>query len=188
MIYIFLAEGFEEVEALTPLDILRRAKLPVKTVGVTGKTVTGSHGIPVVADLTIDEVQEADLSAVVLPGGIPGTPNLEACDRVMQLVDYAAENDMVVAAICAAPSILGHRGILKGKRATCFPGFEKELTGAEHVDLPAVQDGNVVTGWGAGGAFEFSLALLSALTDGQTAEKIRASMRIPDVAHKEENE
>ena len=187
MIYIFLAEGFEEVEALTPLDVLRRAKLPVKTVGVTGKTVIGSHGIPVVADLTVDAVDEADLTAIVLPGGIPGTPNLEACDRLMQMVDRAAESKKVIAAICAAPSILGHRGILKGKRATCFPGFEKELTGAQHVDLPAVQDGNIVTGWGAGGAFEFSLALLCALTDPATAGKMRTTMRIPAVAPKEED-
>ncbi len=177
MIYIFLADGFEEVEALAPLDILRRANLPVKTVGVTGKTVTGSHGIPVVADCEIGEVGTDGLTAVILPGGMPGTTNLEACDRLMKLVDHAAEQGLVIGAICAAPSILGHRGILNGKRATCFPGFESHLTGARHTDEPAVIDGNIVTGWGAGGALEFGLALLEVLTDRATAEKMRRSMR-----------
>ncbi len=177
MIYIFLAEGFEEVEALAPLDILRRAKIEVKTVGVTGKPVYGSHKIPVICDLTLDEVTEADLDGVILPGGIPGTPNLEANPRVMELVDFAAKNGKLVGAICAAPSILGHRGILNGKKATCFPGFEKELQGAIHLDEPAVQDGNIVTGWGAGGALEFGLKLLETLTDAATADRMRVNMR-----------
>ena len=125
MFYVFLAEGFEETEALAPVDVMRRAKLDVKTVGVTGECVTSSHGVPVKADITIDNIDLDDVQGVVLPGGMPGTLNLEANEKVIEAVKYSCENGKIVAAICAAPSILGHLGILDGKKATCFPGFEK---------------------------------------------------------------
>ena len=180
MVYVFLAEGFEEMEALCPVDILRRGGIAVKTVGISTKTVTGSHSIPVVCDITEDEAVRENLQAVVLPGGIPGTPNLEQNKTVQKFLDYAAKNNLIIAAICAAPSILGHKGLLQGKKAVSAAGYEKDLTGALVCNVPAVQDGNIITGWGAGGAFEFSFALLTALTgDKEKADKLRQGMKYP---------
>ena len=130
MIYVFLAEGFEEIEALAPVDVLRRARLEVQTVGVGGRKITGSHGITVVCDLVDDEARIDGLEMVVLPGGVPGTPNLEASPVVQRFVDYAAQNDLWLAAICAAPSILGHKGLLDGMEATANPGFQDQLGAA----------------------------------------------------------
>lgn len=128
MIYVFLADGFEETEAIAPIDMLRRAKKTVVTVGVTGKIVTGSHGIPVTADITQDEMQLNDeLEMIVLPGGMPGTLNEEASEQVQAAITYCAEHDRYLTAICAAPSILGHRGLLQGKHAVCYPGFESRF-------------------------------------------------------------
>ncbi len=177
MIYVFLADGFEEIEALAPVDILRRAGFEVVTVGVTGKTVTGSHNIPVVADITCDSVTTDKLEGVVLPGGMPGTLNLEKDATVKRLVDFAVNNKIMLAAICAAPSILGHKGILAGKSATCFPGFENELEGAVLSTDGVVTDGDIITGQGAGVALEFGFALVSYLKDKETAENLRISMR-----------
>ncbi len=167
MIYVFLAEGFEECEALAPVDILRRGGLEVKTVGVGSKTVAGAHGIPVVCDIKDSEAVTEGLSAVILPGGMPGTLNLKASDTVQCLLDYASENNLLIGAICAAPLILGGKGLLKGKRAICFPGFEDELIGAEITDSPVVKDGNIITAIGAGAAFDFGFALLTALTNDE---------------------
>ena len=152
--YVFLADGFEECEALVPADILRRGGIDLKTVGVTGKTVTGAHGIPVICDITADEAVKEDLSAVILPGGMPGTLNLKKSRAVQEFIDFAAEKGLIIGAICAAPSILGAKGLLKNKKATCFTGFEKELTGASVTDTPVVKDGNIITAYGAGAAFE----------------------------------
>ena len=179
MVYVFLANGFEETEAIAPIDILRRSKADVRTVGVGGKTITGSHGIPVTADLTEDELTTDGLEAVILPGGMPGTLNLEASETVSKYVDYAAANGLLVCAICAAPSILGHKGLLDGKKATCFPGFEKDLHGAKVKALPAVADGNFITGKGAGAAVEFGLKISEALCGKATAQKVRESMQCP---------
>ncbi len=180
MVYIFLADGFEEAEALVPLDILRRGGVEVKTVGVTGKSVTGSHGITVLADIEKTEVEKKNLEAVILPGGLPGATNLEKDEVVDDYIDYAAREGLVIGAICAAPAILGHKGLLKGKKAICFPGFERELSGAEIIDLPAVCDGKIVTSWGAGGAFEFSFLLLSLITgDSEKAATLRKNMKYP---------
>ena len=181
MIYVFFAEGFEEIEALTPVDVLRRAGLEVITVGVTGKSVTGSHGITVKCDAHITEVTPHDIQAVVLPGGLPGTTNLEADSRVQEFIDIANGEGAIVGAICAAPSILGHKGLLVGKRATCYTGFEKELFGADTTGEPAVRDGNIVTGRGAGAAFEFAFELLDAVTGSDDAsKKLRAGMLCAD--------
>ncbi len=178
MIYVFLAEGFEEIEALAPVDVLRRAEIDVKTVGVGAKFITGSHGIKVESDISLNEVRLDDLDGIVLPGGMPGTTNLEANEEVSKLIDYAAANGKIIAAICAAPMILGHKGLLRGKNAVCFKGFEKELTGAHVLDRPAVRDGNIITAWGAGGAMDFALALLSAITeDDEFAKKMARNMR-----------
>lgn len=178
MIYVFLADGFEEVEALTPVDLLRRAGIDVYTVGITGKNVTGSHGITVIADITPDEAVTEKLEGIILPGGMPGTVNLENDAYVQQFIDYAAGNDLVIGAICAAPSVLGHKGLLRGRRATCFPGFENELEAADIItDSPAVIDGKIVTAWGAGGAVDFGLALLSLIKGKEAAEKMRKSFK-----------
>lgn len=177
MIYVFLAEGFEEMEALAPVDILRRAGLEVNTVGVTGKVVSGSHKIPVTADITADDVDFSCMEAVVLPGGLPGTHNLDASDVVRKSVEYCFNNDKYIAAICAAPSVLGHMGILEGKKATCFPGFEKELSGAEYTSDSVTVDGKVITAKGAGVSIQFALKLTEILKDKETADKLFASMQ-----------
>ena len=180
MVYVFLADGFEEIEALCPVDILRRGGIEVRTVGVTGKTVIGSHGIPVVADIEKSEAVFENIEAVILPGGMPGTLNLENDATVQSFVDYAANNGILLGAICAAPSILGHKGLLKGKKAICFPGFEKELLGASIVDVPAVLDGDIITSAGAGAAFEFGFLLLETITgDREKAENLRKTMKYP---------
>lgn len=178
MVYVFLADGFEELETLAPIDILRRAKIEVATVGVTGKTVTGSHNIPVLCDKTVDEVTpNGEIEAIILPGGMPGTVNLEKNEKVQKFIDFCNENGVLISAICAAPSILGHKGILKGKKATCYLGFEKDLTGANVLSAPVVKDENIITAFGAGASFLFGFEILAALKDKNTAENIRKSMR-----------
>lgn len=176
MIYVFLAQGFEEAEALVPVDILRRAELEVATVGVTGKTVTGSHGIPVVCDVMACEIlPDETCQAVILPGGMPGTLNLEKSPTVQQFVDYAAEKGIVLGAICAAPSILGHKNLLQGKKATCYMGFEEQLIGAEVCQDPVCVDDNIITAYGAGAAFDFGFAILTAVTGNDKESKVNAS-------------
>ena len=167
MIAVLLAEGFEELEALSPVDILRRAGLDVKTVGITGKTVTGSHGIPVVADILPNEVDLSGVEAVIFPGGMPGSLNLDASEFSDKIIDAVTKNGGRIAAICAAPLVLGRRGLLRGKRATCFPGFESELTGALTVDAPVVTDGNITTARSFDAAFAFGEELARLLT-GET--------------------
>ena len=178
MVYVFLAEGFEETEALAPVDIMRRAGAEVKTVGVTGKTVTSSHKVPVTADIVKDEISlDDELELVVLPGGMPGTNNLEADETVQKAIDFCVENDRLVGAICAAPKILGRKGLLKGRKATCFPGFEQELDGAEITGELAVTDGRFITGKGAGAALDFGFALVTALFDADKAAKVASNMQ-----------
>ena len=164
MIYVFLAEGFEETEAIAPLDCLRRAKKTVRTVGIGGKVITGAHGIPVTADLTEDAVVlDSALEMVVLPGGMPGTLNLEKNPTVRKALEFCAKNGRKIGAICAAPSVPGKMGLLKGQRAVCFPGFEETLTGAQIADGKACISGNFITGKGAGAALDFGLALVESL-------------------------
>ena len=204
MIVLFLAPGFEEVEALAPLDLLRRAGLEVVTVAVReaktnqlidrlgrlgvsatnlwddDRTVTGSHGIPVTADVTEaalpGRLARASLEAVILPGGMPGTTNLDASPVVEKTLELAADKDAYLCAICAAPLVLGKRGYLKGKRATCFPGFEEYLTGAT-VGGKVIRDGKVITAAGMGVAQEFGLEIISALVSPEKAGEIRAAIQ-----------
>lgn len=174
MIYLFLADGFEETEAIAPLDMLRRAKFEVKTVGVTGKTVTSSHRLPVVCDITADKMDFSDIDMIILPGGMPGTLNLEASEIVQKAIDTAAKNDKFIGAICAAPSILGHKNLLVGKKAACFTGFEKDLHGAQIAsDEGVVTDGKIITARGAGVAEEFGFALVEALGGKELSEEIK---------------
>jgi len=177
MIYVFLAEGFEEIEALAPVDVLRRGGIEVKTVGVTGKTVTGAHGIAVSADITVDQITLEGLDGIVLPGGMPGTLNLEANERLCELVRQADRKQLLIGAICAAPSVLGHLGVLNGKRATCFPGFEKELAGATVCDGQVVCDGNIITAKGMGVAVQFGLTLASLMAGQHEADHIHAAIQ-----------
>ena len=130
MVLVFLADGFEEIEALTTVDVLRRAELEVVTVGIGDKLIRGAHGILVGTDTDDSRIPTKDLQAVVLPGGMPGTLHLEKADAVQQMIEFALVNGALIAAICAAPSILGHKGLLENRRAVCFPGFEEELCGA----------------------------------------------------------
>ena len=186
MVLVFLAEGFEEIEARTPVDLLRRAGLDVKTAAVghsgSGLVVTGSHGIPVTADARAEDFIGASPEAVILPGGMPGAKNLDADGTVdAVLKKAAADPDCVIAAICAAPMVLGRRGLLRGVRATCFPGFEGELEGARvlgasHPGGRAVTDGRFVTACGMGAATEFALALVNKLKGEDAAEKLRTAV------------
>jgi 4-methyl-5(b-hydroxyethyl)-thiazole monophosphate biosynthesis len=175
MIYMFLANGFEEIEALLPLDLMRRAGLDVKTVGVGGLDITGSHGITVKADMLDTDLSDNAPECVILPGGMPGTKNLDASAVVHKALDNALENNSLICAICAAPMVLGKRGILCGKNATCFPGFEEYLEGAT-VGGRVVRDGRVITAIGMGAALEFGIEIVAALCGRDAADKLFAAV------------
>ncbi len=169
---IFLANGFEESEALVPYDILKRASVDVTLAAVGSQLVVeSSHGLKVTADILSEKAQNR-YDLVVLPGGMPGTKNLQASDVVRQIVLDANAEGRLVAAICAAPMILGTLGLLRGKKATCYPGFENFLEGATHERTHVVRDGNIITAAGAGAAIFFGLELVSALFDRDLADKI----------------
>jgi 4-methyl-5(b-hydroxyethyl)-thiazole monophosphate biosynthesis len=173
MVYVFLADGFEEIEALAPVDFLRRAGITVKTASLKGKSAVGAHNIEVTADINIDDVSlDEDVDAVILPGGMPGSQNLFDDKRVHRAIDFAVDNNKLVCAICAAPFILGRKGLLKGKNATCFPGFQEELTGANVKNQGVVKDGNIITAQGAGVAWEFGEKIASVLVGSEISQKI----------------
>jgi len=179
MVYVLLAEGFELVEAMAPADILRRAKVEVKTVGVTGKTVTASNGVPVVADLEIANAAADDLDCVVLPGGLPGATNLEKSSAVQGLIDFCVKEGKLVGAICAAPSILAHKGLLEGREATAFPGFQKDVQegGGKLSKSFVCRDGQFITARGMGVSIQFGLALAAVLASPETADEIKKSIQ-----------
>lgn len=177
MIYLFLGDGFEECEALAPLDILRRASIEVKAVGIGSNTIVGAHGISVNCDTVNKDLSFQNLKGIILPGGMPGALNLENSKTVQDAIDYCVNHNLLISAICAAPQILGHKGILKGKNATCFPGFEKELEGAYFKDEKVVCDGNIITACGAGAAFEFGFKILEYFTNAKTANELKNTMR-----------
>ena len=178
MIYVFLANGFEEMEAVAPIDILRRAGGEVMTVGVGSKEITAAHGIRFTADITVDDIKLNDsVDMIVLPGGMPGTSHLAGSSVVAaQCRAFAADPHKWVAAICAAPSVLASLGLLQGRNATCHPLFEQQLTGAAVTHEGVTVDGNIITGRGLGSAIPFALELVKCLTDEATAEKIRAAI------------
>lgn len=168
-IAVFFSAGFEEIEALTVVDLCRRAGIETAMVSIDGeKTVTGSHGIAVQMDQVLGEVDFERVDMIVLPGGLPGTNGLEACAPLMEQVDRFYREGKYVAAICAAPSIFGHRGILRGRKACSYPSFESHLEGASVSNSPVEVDGNVITSRGMGTAFAFGLAIV-ALLAGQIA-------------------
>ncbi len=174
MIYVFLANGFEEMEALAPIDLLRRAEKNVVTVGIGGKVITGAHGIPVTADITTAEmVLGGELEMIVLPGGMPGTLNLEKSEAVQAAVDFCMDRDICIGAICAAPSILGHKGLLEGREAIAYPGFETQMPGAILSEQSVCQSGNIVTAKGAGVAVDFALKLVEIAAGASEAKRQR---------------
>ena len=177
MIYVFMANGTEEIEALTCVDVLRRAELEVQIVGVNSKTIISSHGVTITADITEDEVSTDHLQMIVQPGGMPGTLHLEQSSTVQEILNYCIDHDIPVGAICAAPSILGHKGYLKGKEAVCFPGFEEQLIGAKLSEKMVCQDENIVTAKGMGVSVDFALKLVEILCGKARAEKLRASLQ-----------
>lgn len=177
MVYIFLADGFEETEALAPLDILRRGGIEIKTVGVTGEYVTGAHGIIVKADILPQAAAMDNIEAVILPGGGAGTQNLDASVFVKEAVQSAYDSGKLVCAICAAPSVLGKMGLLRGKKATCYPGFEQYLDGAELVQAHVAESGNVITANGMGAALDFGFTVLARLRGADKAEEVKRQIQ-----------
>ncbi len=173
MVYVLLGTGFEETEALTPIDLLRRAGIDVLSVGINGKTVCGGHNIGVEADITLDELDLTNLQMLVLPGGLGGVASIRASKGAMDAISFAWENDKFVAAICAGPTILADLHITDGKNATCYPGCEGQMGQAIVLaDKACVRDGNVITGTSAGCAIPFGLALIEALKGPDTANVI----------------
>ena len=173
MVYILLAPGFEEAEALVPADLLRRAGIQTALTGVEDQMVAGSHDIVVRADRVIAQVDLREAEMIVLPGGGRGVQNLWEHPAVAALAQEAVDRGIPLAAICAAPTLLGEWGMLKGRRATCYPGMEEKLTGGQAEDASVVADRNLITGRAAGSAFEFGLALIRALAGAEKAEEVR---------------
>jgi len=172
MVYILLGTGFEETEAIAPLDLLRRAGIQTATVGINGKIVYGSHGIGIEADLELGQMDLTQLEMIVLPGGLRGVASIRGSDAAMEAVRFAWENGKYTAAICAGPTVLADLGIPDGKNATCFPGCESQMGTAHMVEAPAVIDGKLITGTSAGCAIPFGLALIEALKGPKAAETI----------------
>ena len=172
MVYMLLGTGFEETEAIAPLDLLRRAGVEIQTVGINGKIVYGSHGIGVEADITLEEMDMDAMEMIILPGGLGGVASIRASKAAMDAVRYAYENDKYTAAICAGPTVLADLGIPNGKNATCYPGCEGQMGTANICNAAAVTDGKVITGTSAGCAVPFGLALIAALKDQETADRI----------------
>ena len=177
--YVFLAEGFEDVEALIPVDVLRRGGVEVVTVSVDAdsQVVESAHGVQMVADRMFDECDFSDADLLMLPGGMPGASNLNAHEGVRQALVKQADGGRRVAAICAAPLVLGGLGLLRGRRATCYPGFEQTLEGATYTGELCTVDGNITTGEGPAAAFPFAYSLLAQLKDEQTADQVATGMR-----------
>ncbi len=176
MVYMLMVDGFEDIEALEPLDIMRRAGISVKTVGVYEKKVTSSHDVTVEADILIDEVKKEDMEMLVLPGG-PGHTSLDSSDKAQELISYAYKNGIYLAAICASPSILGKLGILDGKNYTCFPGFEQFCKKGIFSGDKVVLDGKILTARGAGAAADFGFKMVDILKGEKTSNRLKKDMQ-----------
>lgn len=177
MVYLFLANGFEEIEALCVLDFLRRAGIETKTVGIDGKIVTGSHKIPVVCDVEDLALNgDEDFDMIILPGGLPGATNLDESPLVDKFINRAVSEDKFICAICAAPFILGKRGILNNKRACCYPGFEDQLIGAYVQKDGCVRDGKIITARAMGKSHDFALEIIEALAGKELRDKLADSV------------
>lgn len=179
MVYVLLGTGFEEVEAITPVDLLRRAGVDVLTVGITGKTVFGGHNIGIEADITLDEMDLTNLEMIVLPGGLGGVASCRASEGALNALKFAWENGKYVAAICAGPTVLAGLHITDGKEVTCYPGCEKDMGSAKCIpNAASVRDGNLITGTSAGCATDFALALIEALKGKDAAKKVEQQIVI----------
>ncbi|MBQ2748124.1 MAG: DJ-1/PfpI family protein [Firmicutes bacterium] len=185
MVYVFLAEGFEEMEAITPVDVLRRVDIPAYLVStIPGeKTVTGAHGIKITADLCFEEADFDACNMIILPGGLPGATNLgaheELCGKIKAFAAAGEEGGKYVAAICAAPMVLGALGVLEGKMATIYPGMEEELKGAIPMKNRVVVDGNIITSKGPGTAMEFAVEIAGVLKDKLTMATLTFDLIMP---------
>ena len=177
-IFVFLADGFEEIEAITPIDVLRRAGLNVQTVSVMDKqTVSGAHGIPMVADKMFADIHFEDAEMLLLPGGLPGATNLDAHQGLSNMIMAFASEEKPLSAICAAPSVLGVNGLLRGKQATCYPGFEDKLLDAQVTKEGVVTDGKIITSKGMGTAIDFAAAIIAVLCGEETAQNVLSAIQ-----------
>lgn len=178
-VFVFLATGFEEIEALGTVDILRRGGIRVTTVSIMGDLkVMGAHNIPVIADYVFEDVDFSNTDALILPGGIPGSNHLNTCTRLKELILEKHKEDKILAAICAGPMVLGGLGLLKGRKACCFPYFEPTMTGAIPTDNGVEQDGNIITCKGPGFVFDFGLTILKSLRDEEIADEVSAALLV----------
>ena len=177
-ILVPLAGGFEEIEAVTIIDILRRADIKVITAFLDGNPVTGSHGIPVTADRKLSDLRAEDFGAIILPGGMPGSENLKQSTGVLSLLREIHAAGGLIGAICAAPMVLGHAGLLAGKKAVCYPGYETELKGANVQDSPVVVDGSIITARGAACAIPFALEIVGILGGGNLKDALRTNLQV----------
>ena len=178
-IFVFLADGFEEIEAITPIDVLKRAGLNVQTVSVMEeRTVAGAHGIPVDADKMFADIHLEDAEMLLLPGGLPGATNLDAHQGLSDMIMAFASEGKALAAICAAPLVFGNRGLLQGKKATCYPGFESYLTGAEYTAALVEIDGNFITAKGPGAAMDFAFAIVEKYCGIEKVNELKSGMMI----------
>lgn len=176
-VYVFFADGFEEIEAFTPIDVLRRAGLNVEMVTVTGEEVVmGAHDVPMICDSYFKDCDFSDAAMLLLPGGMPGAAVLSKHEGLNQLVLHFMKENKPVAAICAAPMVLGKLGVLKGKQVTCYPGFEQYLEGAACTGAQVVKDGNIITGIGPGGAMDFSFAIVEMLLGKEKVTQLKEAM------------
>lgn len=177
MIYVFLATGFEDIEAIAPVDIMRRAGLEVQTVSITGEEiVTSAHGVGIASDLLLSDIDFSSAEMLVLPGGLPGSTNLDACKPLTEAIKRHFESGGPIAAICAAPLVYGHLGLLKGRRATCYPGVERELAGATYTAAIVERDGNIITGKGPAAAFEFGYTIVDFFLGEGASQPLRQGM------------
>ena len=173
MVYVLLGKGFEETEAIAPVDLLRRAGVEVRTVGIGGKVVEGGHGISVVADIALDEMKYDDMEIILLPGGLGGVASIEGSAQALDAIRFAWKNGRFVAAICAGPTVLSRLGITGGINVTCYPGCEGQMGDAHYISgVPSVTSGRVITGTSAGCAVSFGLALIAALKGQDAADAI----------------
>lgn len=176
MVYVFIADGFEEIEVMTIIDILRRADIDTKLVSVDGYEVVGAHGVRILADIHIGVIDEDNMEMLVLPGGMPGTTNLENSIELIELIERSNQSNVLIAAICAAPMILGKLKLLEGKKATCYPGFEEYLIGAEIVGRKVIKDKNIITSRGPGTASDFAFKIVEMIKNKEISNQLKEGM------------
>ena len=185
MIYVFLATGFEDIEAIAPVDIMRRAGLKVQTVSITGeRVVMSAHGVGITSDILLQEVDFGKAEMLVLPGGLPGSTNLDACQPLTRAIKQHFETGGAIAAICAAPLVFGHLGLLKGRLATCYPGVDSELRGANYTGAIVEHDGNIITGKGPAAAFEFGYTIVDYFLGEGASLPLRQGMIYKELTEK----